>query len=119
MQELLTAFSDIPTSIGGLFLTALGTSNQVERLFLVPGRGPSKGVVQRLALLNMPQNLRDQQRLLNTGNHPQRAAAIRTGLDANGEHALEALHLRLWLRMSRAASRPELFRQAVSATAPN
>ena len=51
-------------------LTAHGTSNQVEHLFLVPGRGPSKGVVQRLALLNMPQNLRDQQRLLNTGNHP-------------------------------------------------
>ena len=51
-------------------LTAHGTSNQVERLFLVPGRGPSKGVVHRLALLNMPQNLRDQQRILNIGNHP-------------------------------------------------
>ena len=66
-------------------LTAHGTLNQVERLFLVPRRDPSQGVVQRLALPNMPQDLRDQRWVLDTGNHPQRAAAMGTGLDVDGK----------------------------------
>lgn len=42
--------------IGGLFLTAHGTSHQVERLFLVAGRSPRRLVVRLQALLNMPQD---------------------------------------------------------------
>lgn len=61
-------------------LTAYGTLNQIERLFLVPRRGPSQGAVRRLALPNMPQDLRDQRWVLDTGHHPQRAAAMGTGL---------------------------------------
>ena len=51
----------------------------------------------------MPQNPGNQCRRLDTGNHPQCAAAIGAGLDVDGEDTLEALHLRHWLRLSRAA----------------
>ena len=76
-------------------LTAPGTSNQLERLFLMPWRGPSQGVVQRRALLSMPQDLCDQRWVLDTGNDPQLPATIGTGLDVNRKHPLEALELKL------------------------
>jgi hypothetical protein len=44
----------------------------------------------------MPQNPGNQCRLLDTGNHPQRAPAMGTGLDVDGEDALEALHPGHW-----------------------
>jgi len=67
------------------------TSNQLERLFLVAGRSTRQFVVRFQALLNMPQNPGNQCRLLDTGNHSQRAAAIGTGLDVNGEYPLQTL----------------------------
>ena len=71
----------------------------IEKDGLTGGTTPTSLVVRFQALLHMPQNPGNQCRLLDTGNHPQRAAAIGTGLDVNGEDALEALHLRHWLRM--------------------
>jgi hypothetical protein len=47
-------------------------------------------------LLNMPQDPGNQCRFLDAGNDPQRAAAMRTGLDVDGEHALEALRSGHW-----------------------
>jgi hypothetical protein len=42
--------------------------------------------------LNMSENLRDQWRIFDAGDHPEFAAAIRTGLDVDGEYALQSLH---------------------------
>jgi len=47
--------------------SAHGTSIQAECVFMVPGRGPGHGFVQRLALLNMPQDLRDQKWVFDAG----------------------------------------------------
>jgi hypothetical protein len=40
----------------------------------------------------MSENFRDQRRVFNTGDHAQFTAALRTGLDVDGEHPFEALH---------------------------
>ena len=56
------------------------------------GRRPRQGAIEFLALLNMPQNLRDQQRLLDAGNDPQRAAAVGTCLDIDCVYAFGALY---------------------------
>ncbi len=40
----------------------------------------------------MPQDLGNQWRVFDAGNHPQLAATIRAGLDVNREHPLEALY---------------------------
>lgn len=45
-----------------------------------------------LARSNMAQNFRNQWRIFDAGNHPELAAALRTGLDVDGEDTFEALH---------------------------
>jgi len=40
----------------------------------------------------MPQDLRDQRWVFNTGNDSELAAALGTGLDVDGEDPLEVLH---------------------------
>ena len=40
----------------------------------------------------MPEDLRNQRRVLDTGDDPQCSATIGTGLDIDGENTLEALH---------------------------
>jgi hypothetical protein len=68
-------------------------SDQAKSLFLVARLRlrPREGAIELLALLNLSQNLCDQQRLLDAGNDPQHGAAVRTGLDVNVIHALDAL----------------------------
>ena len=46
---------------------------------------------QGLTLLNVFKDFADQRRILDTGDDPQAAATIRTGLDVDGEDALQAL----------------------------
>ena len=46
---------------------------------------------RRFTTPNMFQNLADQPRLLNAGNHPEFPTAIWTGRDVDGEYSLEAL----------------------------
>jgi hypothetical protein len=49
----------------------------------VAGRCPRQGAIEFLALLNTPQNLRDQQRLFNAGNDSELAAAFRASLNVD------------------------------------
>jgi hypothetical protein len=46
----------------------------------------------------MLENLRNQQGLIDTGEDPEFAAAMGTGLDVDCKHPLEALHSQHWLR---------------------
>jgi hypothetical protein len=103
------------TSEPALGRTAPGTSNQIQRLFLVAGRHPRQETIECLTLLNMPQALWDQPRLLSAGenedtvwpqakncpseamadasNDPQLTATFGTGFHVDGEYSLQALHL--------------------------
>jgi hypothetical protein len=56
-----------------------------------------------LVLSHMTEDLRNQWRVYHAGDDPQCSITIGADLVGDGEHTLEALHLRHWLRMSRAA----------------
>ena len=103
------------TSEPALGRTAPGTSNQIQRLFLVAGRHPRQGTIECFTLLNMPQTLCDQHRLLSASenkdtvwpqakkspsgamarasNDPQLTATLGAGFHVDGEYSLQALHL--------------------------
>jgi hypothetical protein len=66
-------------------------------------RRPGLGRCSSLARAYRLEDLRNQRRVLDTGDDLQCSAAIGTGLDVNGEYQLQTLHLRHGLRMSRAA----------------
>ena len=56
-----------------------------------------------LVLSHMPEDLRNQWRVYHAGEDPQCSTTIGAGLEGDGEDTHEALHLRQWLRISRAA----------------
>jgi hypothetical protein len=54
--------------------------------------GARHAINQGSATLNIRQDVADQRRVLDAGDHAQFAATIRAGLDINGDYALQALH---------------------------